>query len=82
MIENGELTSDINKTTASLYYSRNGGEKVLILEDVSTFWITESAIYVFAPHKFSVEGEDPLYDLYGGTSVDNIKFLVEGVYLY
>jgi len=72
----GEAVSE--EETYSLYYSRSGGKKKILMSGVSSFTVRKNAIYVYVPSGKTFEGRT-LYDVYGGTDVESIELLIRGV---
>ena len=68
-----------NEFTYSLYCVNRGGEKKLIMNDIASYRVVGDTLYVFRLNENAVFGESSRYDVYGGTSINNIKLLIEGV---
>jgi len=65
--------------TYSLYYSEYGKKPALVMDNIAKYTATGTSLYVFALNENSVEGEKPLYDVYGGKSVFELELLISGV---
>ena len=70
---------NVNNATYSLYAVKKGGEKKFIMSNVALIKTEGDVLYVFCFSEGSALNEKPLYDVYGGTSINNIKLLIEGV---
>ena len=71
-------SADGQSESFDLYSSFRGGKKKLIMENVYRYKCTGAAIYIFKESEKTYEGET-LYDVYGGSSLDNIELLISGV---
>jgi len=67
--------------TYSLYYSKNGSEKRLVMKNVATYKVVGDALYVFVLNENAVPGKTPIYDVYAGIGAGNLKPVARGVEL-